>query len=97
LRENHACSFGGGSVGTQSTVPTSIISTNASLAVETIQKTISDHWPIEPFQDGKEIWDAREKRVGNLWSNLGCFLLAATTAAAMRPPPTCKAAGPSPR
>ncbi len=103
MRENHACSFGGSSDGIQSTVPTPIIGTNASLAIATIQKTVFDRWPIEaPFQDGKANWDACEKRVGNLWPNLGCrnlgcYLLGATTAAAMRPPPNCKAAEVLPR
>ena len=52
------------------------ISTDPSMAVETILETVSDRWAIEEhFHDVKEIWGAGEQQVRNLWSNIGCWNL----------------------
>lgn len=52
------------------------ISTDTSMSVELILKTVSDRWAIEEhFHDVKEIWGAGEQQVRNLWSNIGCWNL----------------------
>ncbi len=52
------------------------LSTDPSLAVETILETVADRWAIEEhFHDVKEVWGAGEQQVRNLWSNLGCWNL----------------------
>jgi hypothetical protein len=49
------------------------ISTDASLSVEMILKTVSDRWAIEEhFHDVKEIWGAGEQQVRSVWSSVGC-------------------------
>lgn len=52
------------------------ISTDASMSVEMILKTVSDRWSIEEhFHDVKEIWGAGQQQVRNVWSNIGCWNL----------------------
>jgi hypothetical protein len=52
------------------------MSTDTSMSVELILKTVSDRWAIEEhFHDVKEIWGAGEQQVRNLWSNIGCWNL----------------------
>lgn len=52
------------------------ISTDTSMSVETILKTVSDRWSIEEhFHDAKEIWGAGEQQVRNVWSSIGCWNL----------------------
>ena len=52
------------------------ISTDVSMSVETILKTISDRWSIEEhFHDVKEIWGAGQQQVRNVWSSIGCWNL----------------------
>ena len=52
------------------------ISTDASMSVEMILKTVSDRWAIEEhFHDVKEIWGAGEQQVRNVWSSIGCWNL----------------------
>jgi hypothetical protein len=51
-------------------------STDISMSVEQILKTVSDRWAIEEvFHDVKEIWGAGEQQVRNVWSNVGCWNL----------------------
>ena len=52
------------------------ISSDTSMSVELILKTVSDRWAIEEhFHDVKEIWGAGEQQVRNVWSNVGCWNL----------------------
>jgi DDE superfamily endonuclease len=52
------------------------ISTDTSMSVEMILKTVSDRWSIEEhFHDVKEIWGAGQQQVRNVWSNIGCWHL----------------------
>lgn len=52
------------------------ISTDTSMSVEVILKTVSDRWAIEEhFHDVKEIWGAGEQQVRNVWSSVGCWNL----------------------
>lgn len=52
------------------------ISSDTSMSVALILKTVSDRWAIEEhFHDVKEIWGAGEQQVRNLWSNVGCWHL----------------------
>ena len=52
------------------------ISTDTSMSVEMILKTVSDRWSIEEhFHDAKEIWGAGEQQVRNVWSSIGCWHL----------------------
>ena len=52
------------------------MSTNASMSVEMILKTVSDRWTIEEhFHDVKEIWGAGEQQVRSVWSSIGCWNL----------------------
>lgn len=52
------------------------MSTDSSMSVEMILKTVSDRWAIEEhFHDVKEIWGAGEQQVRNVWSSLGCWNL----------------------
>jgi hypothetical protein len=52
------------------------ISTDATMSVEMILKTVSDRWAIEEqFHDVKEIWGAGEQQVRNVWSSIGCWNL----------------------
>jgi hypothetical protein len=50
------------------------MSTDSSMRVETILKTVSDRWAIEEqFHDVKEIWGAGKQQVRNVWSSVGCW------------------------
>ena len=52
------------------------ISTDTSMSIDLILKTVSDRWAIEEqFHDVKEVWGAGEQQVRNLWSNIGCWNL----------------------
>lgn len=52
------------------------LSTDASMSVETILKTVSDRWAIEEhFHDVKELWGAGQQQVRNVWSSVGCWNL----------------------
>ena len=52
------------------------MSTDTSMSVEVILKTVSDRWAIEEhFHDVKEIWGAGQQQVRNVWSNVGCWNL----------------------
>lgn len=52
------------------------LSTDMSMSVEMILKTVSDRWAIEEhFHDVKEVWGAGEQQVRNVWSNVGCWNL----------------------
>ena len=52
------------------------ISTDTSMNVEMILKTVSDRWSIEEhFHDVKEVWGAGEQQVRNVWSSMGCWNL----------------------
>lgn len=52
------------------------ISTDTSMSVESILKTVSDRWSIEEhFHDVKEIWGAGQQQVRNVWSSVGCWNL----------------------
>ena len=52
------------------------VSTDTSMSVEMILKTVSDRWSIEEhFHDAKEIWGAGQQQVRNVWSSIGCWHL----------------------
>lgn len=52
------------------------LSTDVSMSVEMILKTVSDRWAIEEhFHDVKEVWGAGEQQVRNVWSSVGCWNL----------------------
>lgn len=52
------------------------ISTDTSMSVERILKTVSDRWSIEEhFHDVKEVWGAGQQQVRNVWSSVGCWHL----------------------
>jgi len=52
------------------------ISTEASMSVEMILKTVSERWAIEEhFHDVKEVWGAGQQQVRNVWSSIGCWNL----------------------
>lgn len=52
------------------------MSTDASMSIEMILKTVSDRWAIEEhFHDVKEIWGAGEQQVRSVWSSIGCWNL----------------------
>lgn len=50
------------------------MSTDTSMSVEMVLKTVSDRWSIEEhFHDVKEIWGAGQQQVRNVWSSVGCW------------------------
>lgn len=52
------------------------VSTDVSMNVEMILKTVSDRWAIEEhFHDVKEIWGAGEQQVRSVCSSTGCWNL----------------------
>jgi DDE superfamily endonuclease len=52
------------------------MSTDVSMSVELILKTVSDRWAIEEhFHDVKEVWGAGKQQVRNVWSSVGCWNL----------------------